>query len=358
MLIALFVRPARAQEGLFESCRQINVSGRVTAISGYSELRQLVEPQLRNLCSQVVSTMASMQPIVGVAFSGGNPVLGAGSALGRRFGVPRFSVTGRINLAVADVPDLINADVGQLSGDALAIQPLQTSRYPIPSMQVDLAVGVLDGFSLTPAMGGVGAIDLLGSVSFVPAVRDIYLEEAVVNIGGGARIGIFDGDALLPGFSVSGMYKRLTDITFGNMQQGDAAQFHADLSTWSGRAVVSKGLLMFDVAAGVGIDHYSGDAEFAWALECRISECLEVNGNQPIVVSGDATGELSTTAWNVFGNFGVNFAMLNVVGEVGYQRATDPDRLDSYTDAETGPLIADELGAGNLFTSLGLRFTF
>lgn len=358
MLIALFVRPARAQDGLLESCRQIDASGGISAISAYSDVWRLIEPQLRGLCSQVVSTMASVQPIVGVAFSGGNPVLGTGSALGSRLGVPRFNVTGRINLAVADVPDLMNASVGELSAGALAIQPLQTSRYPIPSVQVDLAVGVLDGFSLTPAIGGVGAIDLLGSVSFVPAVRDIYLEDAVVNIGGGVRIGILNGSALMPGISVSGMYKRLSDITFGDMQQGDAAQFRADLTTWSGRAVVSKGLLMVDLAAGVGIDHYSGDVDFAWALECRISECLDVNGNQPIIVSGEAAGELSTTAWNVFGNVGLDFALVKVVGEVGYQRVTDPDRLDSYTDAETGPLIAGDLGAGNLFSSLGLRFAF
>lgn len=358
MLIALFVRPVRAQDSLFESCRQINASGRVTAIAGYSEVWRLIEPQLRDLCSQVVSTVASMQPIVGVAFSGGNPVLGTGSTLGSRVGVPRFSATGRINLAVADVPDLMNGNVGELSGSALAIQPLQTTRYPIPSAQVDLAVGVLDGVSFTPGIGGIGAIDLLGSVSFVPAVRDIHLEDAIVNLGGGARIGVLDGGALMPDISVSGVYRRLSDIQFGNMQRGDAAQFRADLSTWSGRAVVSKGLLMFDLAAGVGIDHYSGDVDFAWTLECRISECLAANSAQPIVVSGDAAGELSTTAWNVFGNVGLDFALLKVVGEVGYQRVTDPDRLGSYTTAGTGPLIADELSSGHLFSSFGLRFTF
>lgn len=357
MLIALFVRPASAQDALFESCRQINVSDGVTAISGYSELRRLIEPQLRNLCSQVVSTMASVQPIVGVAFSGGNPVLGTGSALGRRFGVPRFSVTGRVNVAVADVPELINANVGQLSGDALAIQPLQTSRYPIPSVQVDLAVGLLDGFSFTPAIGGVGALDLLGSVSFVPAVHDIRLEEGILNVGGGVRVGIIDGGPLMPGISISGMYRQLSDIRFGSIQQGDAAQFRTNLSTWSGRAVVSKGLLMVDLAAGVGIDHYSGDVDFAWALECRISECLAVNRNQPIIVSGGATGDLSTTAWNVFGNVGLNVAMLSVVGEVGYQRLTDPDRLDPFMNLESDRLLADELGGGNIFTSLGVRLT-
>lgn len=181
MLTTLFVRPVRAQDALLESCRQISVSGRVPTLSSYSEARQLIEPQLRNLCNQIVSTMASVQPIVGVAFSGGNPVLGTGSALGSRSGVPRFSVTGRVNLAAAEVPDLLNENVPQLSAESLAGQPpLQSSSYPIPSIQVDVAVGLLDGFSLTPAIGGIGAVDLLGSVSFVPAVRNIRDRKSVV----------------------------------------------------------------------------------------------------------------------------------------------------------------------------------
>lgn len=358
MLISLCARPVQAQDALFEHCGQIDAPGRITALTGSSEAWQLIEPRLRSFCNQVVSTMGRLQPIVGVAFSGGNPVLGTGSALGSRFGVPRFSVTGRVNLAVAEVPDLIDSNVRQLSAESLTSQPLQSSSYPIPSIQVDVAVGLLDGFSVTPAIGGVGAIDLLGSVSFVPAVRAILLEDAVVSIGGGARIGILEGGPVTPGVSISGMYRRLTDVEVGNMQQGDAAQFRADLSTWSGRAVVSKGLLMVDVAAGAGIDHYSGDVAIAWALECRVSECLAVNGNQPIIVAGDADGDLSTTAWNVFGNIGLNVGLLKVVGEVGYQRLTDPDRLDAYRDAPNGPVLADQLGAGSLFTSFGVRFAF
>lgn len=349
--ITLLVRPARAQDALFESCRQVDVPAHVDN----PRVRFIIEPELRNLCGQVVTTMARVQPVLGIVFSGGNPVLGTASALGSRSGVPRISVTGRVNVAVAEVPDLIDHNVGRLTDDTQAIQALETSRYPVPSVQVDLAMGVLDGFSITPLIGGVGAIDLLGSLSFVPAVRDFGLQDVVLNVGGGVRVGLIEGGALVPGVSISGMYRRLSDITFGDMQQGDAAQVRTNLNTWSARAVVSKGLPMLDLAAGAGIDRYSGDVEFGWALDCSIDECLDANGGQPLIVSGNAVGRLNTTAWTLFGNVGVNLALLKIVGEVGYQRLTDPHRLDPHIDVQTGRLLDDELGGGNIFTSLGLR---
>lgn len=282
-------------------------------------------------------------------------MLGTGSTLGTRAGIPRVSVSGRVNLALADVPDLIANEVGRLTEDEQAIQALRVSTIPIPSLQADLAVGLFDGFSATPALGGVGAIDLLGSIAFVPTVEEVGLDKAVVNIGGGARIGVLKQGALTPGLSVSGMYRRMSEIGLGNLQQGDAAEFHTNLRTFSGRVVASKGLPFVDLAAGAGIDRYSGDVDFSWTLTCTVTECLAANDNQPLTVSGNTAGKLRTTAWNVFGNVGVGFAVVKVVGEVGYQKLTNPERFNPITGpGNSGPLTTDEIG-GNIFTSFGLR---
>lgn len=69
ILVGLAVLPAGAQESLFENCRRIQLP----AMVDYPEVQSLVEPELRNLCGQVVTTMAAVQPILGIAFPAGIP---------------------------------------------------------------------------------------------------------------------------------------------------------------------------------------------------------------------------------------------------------------------------------------------
>lgn len=369
LAVAVSAAPALAQEDLLSACATANV---VYLTNGIEQpgpppgsQRDNVENQLRFLCGQTVSALTNVQPTFGIAFTGGAHTLGTASTLGRRLGVfPRISVTGRLNLALAEVPTLLDdyAPTFDSNGD---IPAMGTTNVPVGSLQGDLVVGLFNGFSAGPALGGLGSIDLLGSVSFVPAVEETGLAEDIVNWGVGARIGIIKQGLVMPGVSVSGMYRSMGDVSFGSVEDGDPAEFGTDLSTVSLRAGVSKGILAFDLAAGAGYDIYTSNVHFDVELECPSGTCpvpASVRPREAGAGPGEfgLDGELTTAAWNVYGNVGLSLLLLNVVGEVGYQKATEVISAADLADAglpDRDP-TAEELGGGRFFGSLGVRLTF
>ncbi|MFW5951373.1 MAG: hypothetical protein ACOCVZ_04585, partial [Gemmatimonadota bacterium] len=186
----------------------------------------------------------------------------------------------------------------------------------------------------------------------------VGLEEEIINAGIGARVGIIKQGLIMPGVSISGLYRTmLGDVEFGSIVDGDPAHFKTNLSSLSLRAGVSKGILMFDFAAGAGYDRYSSDGRLDWQLECPASQC----GGESYTLTTNAPveGDLSTAAWNVYGNVGMSLLLLNIVGEVGYQQATDIVDLQALQDAGLPgqePTVED-LDGGRFFASIGLRIT-
>jgi hypothetical protein len=346
--------PAGAQDALLQTCATVQVT------SPEGDVPAQIQDQFRFMCGQVVQGMTAVQPTVGIAFSGGAHTLGSATTIGRRLGLfPRVSGTVRVNAVLVDVPDLFDGYVPQFENDRL--QPMGTVRVPALALQGDIAVGVFNGFSLAPGVGGFGAVDLLGSVSVVPAVEAIGLSESIANLGGGARVGILRQGLVMPGVSVSGMYRSMRGaVAFGELgtaaAAGDPAEFSADLSTWSFRAGASKGFLLLDLAAGLGYDIYSSDIHFDWRLRCPAQQC----GEEVILeTDGGVQGRLRTAAWNAFGNVGLSLLVLKLVAEVGYQQPLDI--VDAAALRAAGlpdqPPVLDDVTGGRYFLSLGARLT-
>lgn len=365
-LVCLLAVPAQAQQALLASCQG---SAPTDALAGAPEqLQTQVTQEYERLCAQAVSAIGDVQPAIGIGFTGGNPVLGTGTTLGTRLGaIPRVSATARVNAAFVKLPDVFAANVGHLIDDPSGADPampaLEAVGVPVVSIQGDVTLGVLNGFTIAPGIGGLGAVDLLGSVSFLPQIERIGMPQTIINGGGGARIGLLEQGLVAPGISVSAMYRRMGEVGFGAVDSGDPAEFATNLSTWSLRGIVSKGLLAFDVAAGAGYDRYSSDIAAAWELVCETTECRSLDENQdPLVLAGDAAGELSTAAWNVFANAALDIVVLNLVAEVGYQKPmdgiTDQDLEDSELELTQGDLVAGTLSGGNIFGSVGVRVVF
>ena len=362
-LAALCAAPLEAQDGddLFATCSgitasDVSVQNRNPAIPDgavTTAVNQVID-EVQFLCSTVATTLSHIQPAIGMGFSGGNPTLGMGGTLGTRFGfVPRFSVTARLNAALTEMPDFFEEFSGEISAADPSLDSLPTTRIPVGAIQGDLAIGVFNGITLVPTMGGLGSIDLLGSVAFVPVIDQVGLEEAIVSWGVGARVGILKGGLVAPGLSVSGMYRRLGEVQFGDIADDDPGEFAMDLSTLSLRAALSKGFLMFDFVVGAGYDRYTSDPAFNFALNCQTAECLAVANSAEgitLTMAESITGEVETSAWNVFGNVGMSMLLFNLVAEVGYQKPMD------VVD-ETVQITAEEIGGGNIFGSLGLRLT-
>lgn len=357
--------PAHAQDGLLSSCASLQPVASPSLPDG-QDVPEQVTGQFRFLCGQVVNTVSNVQPSIGIAFSGGSHTLGTATTLGRRLGVfPRVAVSARLNGAWADAPDLLDGFEPTL-GDDDRLAPMGTVGLPVGSLQGDLTVGLFNGMSLGPMVGGLGAVDLLGSVSYVPTIDRVGLTQDIVNVGVGARVGILQQGLVFPGISVSGMYRTmLDDVTFGSLEGGDPAEFSTDLSTLSLRAGISKGLLMFDVAAGAGYDRYSSDVAFDFLLTCPEDRC-DPNGDvdEPITLGTEngISGPLTTAAWNVHGNVGFSLLLLNIVAEAGYQKSMDVLDAEALRNAGLGEpgqeATTETLDDGRFFGSIGVRLTF
>src|SRR5256714_3276329 len=83
-------------------------------------------------------------------------------------------------------------------------------------------------------------------------------------IGYGARVGILGGTFPIPALSVSWMHRTLPRIQYGNLGPafgtGDQFEFSMDLKADNYRAVASWKFVLVDLAAGLGVDHYSSSA--------------------------------------------------------------------------------------------------
>ncbi|HYJ80399.1 MAG TPA: hypothetical protein VEW03_12380, partial [Longimicrobiaceae bacterium] len=237
-----------------------------------------VPQQARETCLTVAQAAESAQPQLGILIAGGNPVLGTASTGGVRLGlVPRVSAGLRLNVVFARVPDII---VDQ-SGAAQTVN--ETLGIPAPALGGNVSLGLFPGLSLAPTLGGFGAVDLLGSATWLPfktlGVEGFDEDTPEFAFGGGVRVGLLRESFVTPGVSVSAMYRRLGRVRFGDvcpggesptappggtcLSEGDVGEFEFDLTNWSYRAAVSKRFLGLGLTAGLGYDRFESDVRYA-----------------------------------------------------------------------------------------------
>lgn len=245
-------------------------------------------------CIQAAQAASSAQPQLGILIAAGNPLLGAGRAgSGFRLGIlPQASITGKLSLAGVRLPEI---RASQPAGGA----DFGEVEFVAPALTGTAMVGLLPGVNLAPTAGGVGSVDLIAQATYLPfeTFNTPGLGERSPDLayGLGARIGIVRESFVLPGVSVSGMYRRLGKVAFGNVCQGtvqittrdfgqaytfeeglcvapsemsgvpgDPGEFAFDLSNTSVRAVVSKRRLPVGIAAGIGYDQWQSHLAFGF----------------------------------------------------------------------------------------------
>jgi len=286
---------------------------------------------LSDLCQDVVASLQLVQPKFGLLLAGGNPVLGTASPIGARFRfIPRVHIGGRINLVWADIPDIVDYPSDTLS-------PLGSLGFVVPMPQLDISIGLLEGFQLGTTLSGFGSIELLGSLSALLLPSGDGFEANVSGFGLGARLGLLRESFTAPGISVSGLYKWHGRAQLGDLDEGDRAQFGADLRVASFRAGLSKSFVALGVALTLGYDQYWSDVDFALATgPGEVSE----------VVSEDAPIGLESGRWSAFLDVSYIVLFLNIVAEIGLQE-------EQKLPASRG----DELESGNFFGALGIRLT-
>ena len=197
--------------------------------------------ELLTSCQSSVLTAQAIRGGIAIADRMGASLTGSYSTIGSRLGrAPRVSVDVRLGMARFAVPDLLGGGTGTAGENVVNAYGVNAS----------VAVGVLDGFSLMPTVGGLLALDLLasGSLIFLGESDGFAGNEGIVSVGG--RLGIFRESFTLPGVTVSVMqsFGQSVDWTAGV----NASQIDTDISATSVRAIIGKDFFTLAVLAGFG----------------------------------------------------------------------------------------------------------
>jgi hypothetical protein len=284
-----------------------------------------------NVCNAAVDGARIFHPVAGLLVSGGNPVLGGIGTLG---GFPHFALTARVNATKLKTPDL---DYDGTGGTTVG----EGDEIFAPAPLVEAALGVLPGFGPS----GFLSLDLLGSAQLLPteAVEGLEVDEDARKIGSialglgfGARVGVIKGRAIIPSVTVSAMRRSIPRITFGDVAGGDQYSFSTDLKATNLRAVAGYKLALLSVGAGLGWDKYTGD--------------VDVTFDQSGTPQQAQTLELDNSRTMAFLTAALDFPLLKIGAEVGYQFGKDQNLRTEFT--------GNDPGDNRLFAGAGVRFTF
>lgn len=281
-----------------------------------------------DFCNTIAQAIEIAQPRIGIAASAGNPTMGTSSTLGMRIGsFPRFAIAPRVTVAALDLPP-----VAQRNGDEIGAL--------VPAVGVDASVAVFSGLAVLPTVGGFGSIDLYGSLGRVLLPGDEGFDGGITTWALGAQVGILRESFTAPGISVTGTYRSIGDIGFGDELVTDTdAHFALDgLRSYGLRGTVGKRFLMFSATAGAGYDWYESDVLMRFATDDP-----SLDGSRTIEVA-----EFGSRRFTGFGNLAFTVMIVSVVGEVGWQKGGD---------AFTGPGASDLLEKGGWYGGLALRLT-
>jgi len=293
------------------------------------------DPNATAACNTAVDAIRAFHPLAGMIVSGGNPVLGTSGSLG---GIGHLTITARVNAIKASLPNPDSASQSRVPS---------SFNGAIPAPLVEAALGLVRG------RGGFLSVDALGSAVVLPTggVSGLAVDSNAAHIGGaalgigyGARVGILAGTFPIPALSVSWMRRTLPRIQYGILGPafgtGDQFEFSMDLKADNYRAVASWKFVLVDLAAGLGIDHYSSSQT---AVRFH-DDPLNPAHVRTVVINPANTREV------VFADAGLSLAVIKLVGEVGFQTGKDQSFATTFSNFDPK--------AGHVFGGVGLRFGF
>ena len=287
-----------------------------------------------------VDVFQFVAPQLGIAITGGNATLGQASALG---GLGHFSLGVRANVLAGDLPEVQNFPQPSTSGRVQRTLPSKKQFVGLPA--VDAAVGIFKGLPL--GLTNVGGVDLLLSASYVPSYGSsgdaVQVKPSQnLQLGFGARLGLIQESLLFPGVSITYLKRDLPTTTIiGTSSNVDVNVTDAKVKTSAWRLTASKSLILFNIAAGVGQDHYDESALIQGSV--RTSPATSVPSQQ-------INPDLSMTRTNYFVDATLNFLLAKVVAEIGQVSGGTADTYNSFSGGR-----ADK---SRLYGSLGVRLGF
>lgn len=286
LLAAVHPAAAGAQSGLEASCRA------------------MVGPTASE-CLLAVATTRAVQERVGIALWGGSPVPGTASTLGMRIGsTPRASLSARLKLVPAEPPPLLDrARAG-------------SERAWIPAASGQATLGVFQGWSPLPTVGGVLSVDVLARLSAARLPRGAGFDHgAALGWSAGVRIGALRESFTMPGVSLTTSYGRSTAVAFGDPDGNTTDGFsRGSISDLNATLAASRRIGPLRLTGGVAGDRYSTDARVGY--RDPLSRSLNTD-----------RGRVTTDRRSWFGNVSWTTLIFHASGEFGWQEIPEPGDL-------------------------------
>ena len=263
-------------------------------------------------CNLAVATARVIQPRVGLALWGGNPVPGTASTGGLRLaGSPRISVMTRGALVPTTLPPLLDRSVAGSENGVLSSVALQST------------VAVAHGFSPLPTVGGFLSLDVMGRVAVarMPGGSG-FRSRAVWGGMAGIRLGLLRESFTLPGLSLTAGYGRSGEVTFGDPEGLETDGFvQGPVSDLTATLAASRRLFGLRLAGGVTWDRYTGEV------------ALGHDGG-----AGPLTADAVMRRWSGFGSLTWTRLIYHAVLEVGWQEGPPPVPLPSGVEVDPAAL--------------------
>ena len=299
-------------------------------------------------CHKGADIFTMLVPQLGSGLAGGNTTPGQGGTLG---GFPHFVIalraTGSPDAALPDF-NAVTFNTGLLAGPAPAPSNIPIKKQAFGLAAVDAAVGIFGGINL--GVGSIGGIDALVSASYIPEYTGSGITvkaDSPLSLGFGARLGLFDGTAVLPSVGVSYLQRSMpkTTIIATAGSSGTVTIKDFDLKTTSWRITASQTLLILGLNAGYGEDTY--DATTSFSAVVNAGAPLNSTVNLP---STSVSGKMTRTNWFVGAT--VNLLILKLFGEYGQLSGGNLATLNQFGGVNNAP------NDNKTYYSAGVRIGF
>ena len=299
-------------------------------------------------CQKAVDIFKYLAPQLGTTIAGGNSIMGSGGVLG---GLPHWTVGLRATVISGSVPQFTVGNAPNATVTSPVASTYTTKMTPIAFPAVDVAIGIFGGIPL--GLTKIGGIDLLVNGAYVPTVTTTNVSivpTTNLKFGGGLRVGLLQESLLVPGISVSVIQRGLpkTTITTTSTSGASAGTTDSlqikdlDLTTTSYRLTISKSLILFGLAAGVGMDKYKESTGIYTSIHRTV-----------LGVSTNPTGTFATssdmTRTNAFVDAYLNILLLKIIGEVGMVTGGTATTFNTFDKLPT---------AARPYGAIGLRVGF
>lgn len=298
-------------------------------------------PQTADGCQKATDIFAYVAPQLGTALAGGNPTLGVGGSLG---GPGHFSFGVRVNAVRASVPQLDETD---LSATGRQDERIATTDEYVPFPTADAAVGLFRGLPI--GLTHVGGVDVLASASYIREFdrSSVYVRtpDGGLKLGYGARLGILEENALVPGIGVTYLVRDLptTTITGVTNRADTIAVRGLESKAKSWRVTASKSFLILGLAVGAGQDRYSTGGDVSVNVSSQTTAFCAIG----CVATGRF--EQTVTRTNYFADLTLNAAVFKLVGEIGQTSGGTIETGNTFGRGTADPLT---------YGSLGIRLAF